>query len=199
MGAPWHCSQTIKGAIVAVTKRGQLVAVSFTSIASQDWLITPAALAVDESPPSSISDQTWVIVFSGVGILDLQGNNAHDWRRETLVHFPNIDRPLKYAISKYSIPIPAGNITAHIDLIHAASFAAVSSSFERGTDDAGFAVDAWRINPVFSATDASGTPRNSIFTGIQVDVAVRNDKAVIHRVSYHYTLTGKIIFLVTQP
>src|SRR5262249_49386720 len=149
-----------------------------------------------------ISDQTWVIVFSGVGILDLKGNNPHDWRRETVVHFPNIDRPLKFAINKYSIPVPPPppglNSNAHIDLIHSVAFGAVSSSFERDTNDAGFAVDAWRINPVSSAVDATGTTRNSIFTGINIDVAVRNDKAVMHRVSYHYTLTGKIIFLIQR-
>lgn len=168
----------------------------FNSFAGQNWLITPAALAVNEARPSTISDQTWLIVFTGVGILDLKGNNANDWRRENLIIFPNITAPLQHAISKYSIPSPTGvNTTAHIELEQWAPFAAVSSTFEKDTNDVGFAVDVWRPNPFFSAVDASGTQRNRIFTGILVELAVRNNRAVMHRVSYHFTLMGKIVFL----
>ena len=38
---------------------------------------------------------------------------------------------------------------------------------------------------------------SNIFTGIDVDVAIRNTAAIIHRVSYQITITGKIAFLVT--
>ena len=172
------------------------MAVQFTSFAGQNWTITPAALAVNETRPSTISDQTWVVVFTGVGILDLRGNNANDWFREILHIFPNITAPLQHAIDKYSIPRPVGlNTAAHIELDQWAPFAAVSSTFEEDTNDAGFAVDVWRPNPFFSAVDASGTPRNRLFTGILVDLAVRNNRAVMHRVSYHFTLIGKIVFL----
>ena len=56
--------------------------------AGQNWLITPAALAVNEAQPSSISDQKWLLVLTGVGLVDLQGNNVNDWRRENLSIFP---------------------------------------------------------------------------------------------------------------
>lgn len=49
--------------------------------------------------------------------------------------------------------------------------------------------------PVREKTDAfSGVPLDRLFTGIQVDVAVRDSDAWIHRVSYHITLLGKIVF-----
>jgi hypothetical protein len=49
-----------------------MAAVSFSSLAGQNWLITPAALAQNEPTPASILDQRWIIEFSGVGILDLE-------------------------------------------------------------------------------------------------------------------------------
>jgi hypothetical protein len=64
--------------------------VTFSSFAGQNWLITPAALAVNEAKPSSIAQQSWLIQFSGVGILDLPGNNFDDWRREILTIFPDV-------------------------------------------------------------------------------------------------------------
>jgi len=171
----------------------------------QNWLITPAALAVNEANPSSISDQKWHLVLSGVGIIDLRGNNANDWRRETLIIYPDMQAPLQYAVNRYSIPKPVGlNTRPDLDLEQWAPFAAVSSIFHKDSEiasepprtDAGFAVDVWRPNPFFSTTDAGGRPANKVFTGIAVDVAVRNHRATLHRVSYHITLLGKIVFLV---
>jgi hypothetical protein len=171
---------------------------SFNSFAGQNWLITPAALAVNEVKPSSISEQKWLLVLTGVGILDLKGNNPDDWRRETLVIFPDIGAPLQFAVDRFSIPRPVGQQTQPaFNLDQWAPFAAISAIFDRdtGTVDAGYAVDIWRPNHFFDTADAGGNPVHNIFTGIAVDVAVRNDKAVLHRVSYHITLLGKIVFL----
>ncbi len=77
--------------------------------AGQNWLITPAALAVNEAQPSGISDQNWLLVLTGVGLVDLQGNNVNDWRRETLlIHPPSINVALEHAVNRYAIPRPAG-------------------------------------------------------------------------------------------
>ena len=86
-----------------------MAGVSFSSFAGQNWLITPAALAVNEAKPATIADQRWFIQFSGVGILDLQGNNFDDWRREVLVIFPDVDAPLQFAISRHGIPVPTSS------------------------------------------------------------------------------------------
>jgi len=175
----------------------------------QNWLITPAALAVNEAKPATIADQRWFIQFSGVGILDLQGNNFDDWRREVLVIFPDVDAPLQFAISRHGIPVPTssfGRVSPAIVVEQMVPYAAISSAFEQdprpiGTQvshtDFGFAVDDWRPNPFFSTTDVHDQPVSNIFTGIDVDVAIRNTAAIIHRVSYQITITGKIAFLVT--
>ena len=176
-----------------------------STFAGQNWLITPVALAVNEAKPSGISDQKWLLVLTGVGIIDLRGNNANDWRRETLIIYPDMQAPLQYAVNRYSIPRPVGlNTRPDLDLEQWAQFAGISSIFNKDSEiasetartDAGFAVDVWRPNPFFSTTDAGGRPANNVFTGIAVDVAVRNHRATLHRVSYHITLVGKIVFLV---
>jgi hypothetical protein len=61
---------------------------SSENFAGQNWLVTPAALAANETQPSSISDQKWLLVLTGVGLVDLQGNNPNDWRREPWKYIP---------------------------------------------------------------------------------------------------------------
>jgi hypothetical protein len=180
-----------------------MAGVTFSTFAGQNWLIAPVALALNEPRPSSIVEQRWHIEFSGVGILDLTGNNPNDWRRETLVFFPDVDAPLKFAIARYSIPVPTssfGTVSPSIVVDQIVPYVAVSSAFEKssGGADFGFAIDAWRPNPFFRANDVNNVPQSNIFTGIDADVAVRNTNATIHRVSYHITIIGKIVFLVRQ-
>jgi hypothetical protein len=170
------------------------------SFAGQNWLITPAALAVNEAKPANISEQKWLLVLTGVCIINLQGASANDWRRENLIIFPDMQGPLQFAVNKFSIPKPPNpNVFLALDLEEWAPFAAISSVLDKTTSsgvDAGFAVDAWRHAPFFSGTDAVGKPVAKGFQGISVDVAVRNNKATLHRVSYNITLLGKIAFLV---
>jgi hypothetical protein len=181
--------------------------VSFSRVATEDALIWPAALAVNEPRPTSIADQTWLIKYSGVGILDLNGNNSNDWRREILFFYPNVTSLLNFAIGKYHIPLPPpppiGHATPQIDVDPGggiASYAAISSAFEKssGGADFGFAVDNWRPNAFWSGTDAFGHPVSNIFQGINFDIAVRNTNAVIHRVSFQITIIGKIAFIVQR-
>ena len=168
--------------------------------AGQNWLITPASLAVNESPPSSIRDQKWILVLSGVCIPNLEGTLVDDWRHETLTIAPDILSPLEFAINRYSIPVPTDpmipNPAFNLEPYGWVPFAAISSVFDKDTSDAGFAVDVWRPTPFLHTTDvASGQPVDNVFAGIDVDVAVRNDRSFLYRVSYHVTLVGKIVFL----
>jgi hypothetical protein len=60
----------------------------------------------------------------------------------------------------------------------------------------GFAVDTWRPNHFATGTSVlSNQQVNNIFNGINVDVAVRDTDAWIHRVGYNITLLGKIAFI----
>ncbi len=171
-----------------------------SSFAGQNWLITPAATAVGAPAPTRIQDQTWQLVLSGVAIIDLKGATASEWRRETVWLQPDLTGPLQYAIARYSIPTPPGadglNFSTRFQVEQWAPFAALSSVFNQHESvNSGFAVDVWRPNHFETMRDAfSNAMLDKIFTGLQVDVAVRDSDAWIHRISYEITLMGKIVF-----
>ena len=170
------------------------------AFAGQNWLITPAATAANESPPKKIQDQKWLLVLSGVAIVDIRGNSTAQWLRETVSIRPDLQGPLHYAINRYAIPTPPGfdglNYFSRFQVEQWAPFAALSSIYNQGQSiNSGFAVDVWRPNPFQTGTDAfSNVPLNNLFSGIQVDVAVRDTDAWLYRLSYNFTLLGKIVF-----
>lgn len=170
------------------------------TFAGQNWLVTPAALALNQPPPQNISRQTWILHLSGVAIPNIEGASSADWRRETLLIAPDLRAPLNHAIDSFSVPRPAGKeglqYTVQFQVQQWAPFAAISSIFDQNQSvNAGFAVDVWRPSPFGTVTDAvSNQPRDRIFSGIQVDVAVRDSDAVLDRVSYNMCLLGQIVF-----
>ncbi len=174
-----------------------------TDFAGQNWLITPAALAVGEHPPANIHDQKFLLVLSGVVIANLEGNSGSQWLHETLSFLPDMagpqnSGPLNWAIGHWGIPKPAGqNFTVGFSLEEWAPFASLSSIFnEHESINSGFAVDVWRPTHFATGTDAlTHAPVGNIFTGINVDVAVRDTDAWLYRVGYNITLLGKIVFL----
>jgi hypothetical protein len=164
-------------------------------------LMVPVALAVGEQPPPNLREQKWLLQLSGVCIPDLQGNSA-DWRRETLSITPDFRSALRYTINIYGIHKPPGEednqyvLSFQVDKV--AIFAAPSSILATGTPaNAGFAVDLWRPSRLGTGTDSfSGQVIPRLFSGIDVEVAVRNAKSTLHRVSYQISLLGKIHFIV---
>jgi len=174
-----------------------------TDFAGQNWLITPAALAVGENPPASIHDQKFLLVLSGVVIANLEGNSTSQWLQETLSFLPDMagpqnSGPLNFAINRFSIPKPSGqNFSIQFSLEEWAPFVSLSSIFDQNQSiNAGFAVNVWRPNHFTTGTDAfTHLPVGNIFTGINADVAVRDTDAWILRVGYNVTLLGKIVFL----
>ena len=61
--------------------------------------------------------------------------------------------------------------------------------------NSGFAVDVWRPNPFGTGSDVvNNTPLARLFNGIQVDAAVRDTDAFMHRLSYHISLVGQVKF-----
>lgn len=166
------------------------------TFAGQNWLITPAALAVNEARPQSISNQKWQLMLSGVAITDIKGKSTAEWLGETLMIRPDQSTPLNHAITKYAIPRPSSSHSVAFQLEQYVPFAAISSIFNQNQSiNSGFAVDVWRPAPFDTGTDAfSGAALAKLFTGIAVDVAVRDSDAWLYRVSYHITLIGKIVF-----
>jgi hypothetical protein len=175
-----------------------------SSFAGQNWLITPAALAAGEAPPADIHDQGWLLTLSGVAMVNLKGNSTDDWLHETLILKPTVTDPMNYAIARYAISPPAGtegnNYEIGFQVEQLAPYASISSVFDADQSiDAGFAVDVWRPNPYGAGIDAfSDQYVGNIFSGLQVDVAVRDTDAWLYRVGYAITLLGKIVFVAER-
>jgi len=174
-----------------------------TDFAGQNWLITPTALAVGEHPPASIHDQKFLLVLSGVVFANVQGNSGSQWLHETLSFLPDMagpqnSGPLNWAIQRFGIPKPSGNFKIAFSLEEWAPFASLSSIFNQNQSiNSGFAVDVWRPTHFATGIDAfTHQPVGNIFTGIDVDVAVRDTDAFLFRVGYNISLLGKIAFLV---
>jgi hypothetical protein len=173
---------------------------SLTNFAGQNWLIVPAALAVNEPPPADIRDQKWLLVLAGVVAADLEGNSTNQWLHETLSFAPDTAGPLNYAIDRYSIPQPSAdspNFTIKFSVEQWAPYASLSSIYDQDTsDNAGFAVDVWRPTPFTHGPDVlTNQTVSNLFSGVDVDVAVRDTDAWIYRVSYHITLLGRVAFI----
>jgi len=60
-------------------------------------------------------------------------------------------------------------------------------------------VDTWRPSPFLTLSTIGLPTISQIFQGIRVDVAVRDIDAVLHRVNYHISLLGKIVFAKPDP
>lgn len=172
------------------------------TFAGQNWLITPAALALNEAPPVNIHDQKWLLTLSGVAMVNLEGNSLSQWLHETLLLLPTVVDPMNYAIATHSIPAPSGvegnQYSLAFQVEQLAPYASISSIFDQNQSiNAGFAVDVWRPNHYGTGIDAfSGLPVGNLYSGLQVDVAVMDTDAWLYRVGYNIALLGKIVLLI---
>lgn len=186
-------NKCVESTNIEYTGRNQMIFPK--SFAGQNWLITPAALAANESPPKYVTDQKWLLVLSGVVILDLKGNSSQ-WLRETVLIHPHMIPPLTHAINQYNIPTPPDGYTPRFQVEQWVPHAGLGSIFNRQHSvNSGFAVDVWRPNPFDTDIDVlTNATIGNLFSGIQVDVAVSDVDAFLYRLSYHITLLGKIRF-----
>lgn len=170
-----------------------------TGFAVQSFVIVPVATAAGQAPPANIRQQRFQLILSGVVLIDMKGVSPSQWRHETLSIAPNLKDAATTAAQRYGLPLPpgpSGNWFAAFQVEQLAPFSTLSSVFNAGESiNSGFAVDAWRPNPFFTANDlATGAPASNLFAGIQADVAVRDSDAFLHRVGYHITLVGRMLF-----
>jgi hypothetical protein len=181
-----------------------------TEFGGQNWLITPAALAVGEAPPASLRDQKWLLVLSGVVLANLKGDSSAQWMQQTVSFIPDMagpddpsatSGPLNWAIGRYAISKPPG-VQGRDYLIRFAvegwaPSASLGSVYNQGQSiDSGFAVDAWRPHHFGSGMDVlADRAVNNLFSGVDVDLAVRDTDAWLYRLSYNVTLLGRIVFV----
>lgn len=163
-----------------------------TNFSGQNWLITPLSGAGNK--------KKFLMVLSGIVIIDFKGNSGSSWRHEKVSILPDMVSPLNHAINQNGITRPAGTQGSTyfqgLDLEQWVPFAAPSSMFNKDQSvNSGFAVDLWRPNPFVRGTDLiTNAPFNQMFQGILVDIAVRDSDAFFHRLSYNISLVGKIVF-----
>jgi hypothetical protein len=195
LGTPLGSTEAI-GCIEHITSPPEPINV--TTFGGQSWLITPAARAINEAPPGNIGRQKFLLVLSGVGIVNMRGTS--NWVGGIVHILPDMSVPLDYAINQFSIPRPPGNedsdYSVSFQVEQWAPFAGLSSIFDQDQSvNAGFSVNAWRHSSFSTGTDAfSGQTVNNIFNGIDVDVAVRDSDAWLLRLGYNITLLGQIVF-----
>ena len=174
--------------------------ISPTGFAAQNWVITPVATAAGQAQPASIQDQRWQLLLSGVVLIDMKGVTTSQWRRETVHIMPDLNGPILQAAARYGIPLPPGtsgsNYLSNFQVEQHAPFSTVSSIFNQDHSvNSGFAVDVFRPHPFFTATDIfTNSARDKLFSGIEVDAAVRDSDAYLYRLGYRITLVGKIVF-----
>jgi len=168
--------------------------------ACSNWVITPAALALNEAAPASISDQSFVLVLSGVAVVDFEGEPPNfPWTHQVLHIRPDLNAPLEYAISRHGVPTPPGEpgnqYTREFLVEQCAPFAGVAAFYSPAGKVIGTACDAWRPHHYETRVDAfTSASLHPIFAGIEADLAERTYGGVIYRVNYQLTLVGKIRF-----
>jgi hypothetical protein len=174
-----------------------------TNVLFQNYVFTPAALAVGQTPPKTISDQTWLMVLSGeVALTEVTGNGPN-WFQQTVEFSPNMSVPLEAAIEQYSIPTPPPtnvNSTVCFALQHWTLFITLNSIYDQDQAiNAGFSANTWTANLGNSVDVFTNQPVNNIFESVFVDVAISDVDAAILRLGYHFTLLGNIRFVEKFP
>ncbi len=189
------------------------MSITATSVlGGENWVMTPAALAVGERPPATIYDQTWLMVLSGVVSTSLEGFYKDQWVGYTVEIFPDLGHlgtppagPLGWTIQQYSIPIPSPDppnnlITPAFSVLQWAPFVSLgnivqNNAYEDPPAVAAYGVNVWRPHHFSTAIDAvTHQPAGNIFNGIDVDVDVLGESAFVTGFGFNITLLGKIVF-----
>src|ERR1700712_3986758 len=100
------------------------------SYESESFFITPAALAITESPPATIADQRWIFQMNRVAVVNVQGKTNVDWFRDQLLISPTLGAALTPALGRYSIP-PVTGATPWMQVESSIPFATLSSIFDQ--------------------------------------------------------------------
>ena len=169
------------------------MAQDINNFAVTNWVSIPAPWPVAQPPAPG--DQKWLIILSGVAIIDFKGINSDDWRWET---FRLIIPDLKDAIQASGKKAPKGS-ALYFQVEQWAPYATLNAIFDKDHSvNAGFAVDNYR--PVFQVlSDSKGVKFHNIFSCLEVDAAVRDSDAWIFRIGYNVTLMGKILTIKLPP
>jgi hypothetical protein len=162
--------------------------------------------------------------FSGGDFAVLKGGPQPNWLGQTTSFIPggNLngigstisldsyqgDGPLYWAYHNYSFPTPpfpvadnGGQSGTHLgfSVDQMVSYVGLNGIYDQAQSvNAGYAVKEWRPRPYLTGGDAysnGANTINNIFTGIDVDIGVRDNDAWILKLGFYITLLGKIVLL----
>ena len=175
-----------------------MAAIGFSQVVVENAMITPVGLAFrDPDKPTSIADQDWLIHFSSIGVVDLKGNNANDWRREILFTSLISPGPCNGRSPSTAFRCRPRRSAGWWRKIRCWSSRLQSmrpsAQLSRNHPAAPILASRW-----IAGRRVISPPASNLFTGINIDLAVRNTNAVIHGVSYQVTIKGKIAFVVQR-
>lgn len=166
-----------------------------------DWIITPTAPSVNEPTPTDVAEQRFLLILSGVAIIDFKGNSTNAWLNNTVSLKPDVLPAILHACEKHRIPFPREEFSPLYDIgFHveqSAQFSGLSSIYnDNVSNDSGFAVDSWSPAPYKFGNDIlSGDTYDQVYNGLNVKIGARDSDAFIKRLSYHISLVGRIVFI----
>jgi hypothetical protein len=172
------------------------MAIFLSTYAVQNWAITPVATAVGRPAPA-VHDQLFQLVLSGVVFANMEGASNGNWGYNTATFQPDTFTPLNWAMGTYAIPKPTNtNYNLAFQVQQYAPLVTINAIFDAATAiNAGWAADAFRPTPFGTGTDVTThASLGSLFSGMDVDLAVRDTDAWLYRLGYTVTLIGKIVF-----
>ena len=183
----------------SVLQRGNFM-MDVTDLGGQNWLIMPAARAVNEAAPANISRQRWLLVMSGVAVVNMQGKTSDDSAARRDPHPAGHARPAGLRHQPVRHSPAAGNRRAELrSRIPAQAVVAIRRP-QLGLRP-GPVGERWFRRRWLAALTVHLRYRrllrrqvNGLFTGIIVSAAARDSDAWPYRVGYKITLTGRIVF-----
>lgn len=174
-----------------------IVAPNYVSLST---FVTPAARAVSQPPLTDPAQQRWIFGLSGVAIVDFTGTSNAVWRHDQLLISPNLGSALVPALTTYSIPVPPGtpgkDWAPWMQVEDTLPFATLGSIFDaQESINAGFAVDGWTVQTRPGTETGTGATLQNLLSGVVADLAVRDNDAILHRVSFHLLVQGRMRFV----
>ncbi|MEP6629208.1 MAG: hypothetical protein ABJA89_02000 [Lapillicoccus sp.] len=167
---------------------------------SVSTFVTPAGHAVTQAPITDPAQQRWVFGLSGVALVDFAGTSNAVWRHDQLLISPNLGSALLPALNRYSIPTPPGqpgrDWAPWIQVEESLPFAGLGSIFDAHESiNAGFAVDGWALQTRPGTETGTGATLQQLLSGLVADIAVRDNDAILHRVSFTVLVQGPLRFV----
>ena len=108
-GRAFHKRREVHAVDGPAKKRRVSAMIQLFAFAGQNWLITPAALALNEAPPRDIHDQKWLLVLSGSLYANFSGTDFDDVPDVKSGQFnPDIASPCNWATNHHGIARPPG-------------------------------------------------------------------------------------------